>query len=44
MRQFLVADVEKLDYFLQERLGRRSRYGEGETCQRAHLTRPSTFA
>jgi DNA-binding Lrp family transcriptional regulator len=31
MRQFLVADVGKLDYFLRERLGRRSEYGEGDT-------------
>jgi DNA-binding Lrp family transcriptional regulator len=31
MRQFLVADVGKLDYFLRERLGRRSGYGEGRT-------------
>jgi DNA-binding Lrp family transcriptional regulator len=29
MRQFLVADVEKLDYFLREQHGRRSGYGEG---------------
>jgi DNA-binding Lrp family transcriptional regulator len=31
MRQFLVADVGKLDYFFRERLGRRSGYGEGRT-------------
>jgi DNA-binding Lrp family transcriptional regulator len=31
MRQFLVADAGKLDYFLRERHGRRSEYGEGET-------------
>src|SRR6201997_866847 len=29
MRQFLVADAGKLDYFLRERHGRRSEYGEG---------------
>jgi DNA-binding Lrp family transcriptional regulator len=31
MRQFLVADVEKLDYFLREQHGRRSGYGERDT-------------
>jgi DNA-binding Lrp family transcriptional regulator len=41
MRQFLVADAGKLDYFLRERQGRRSEYGEGETMPVRALN-PST--
>jgi DNA-binding Lrp family transcriptional regulator len=41
MRQFLVADAGKLDYFLRERHGRRSEYGEGETMPMRALN-PST--
>src|SRR6201988_5568227 len=41
MRQFLVADVEKLDYFLREQHGRRSGYGEGYTMQVRALNPPT---
>ena len=41
MRQFLVADIGKLDYFLRERHGRRSGYGEGKTMPVRALN-PST--
>src|SRR5215471_11287118 len=41
MRQFLVANAGKLGYFLRERHGRRSEYGEGETTPVRALN-PST--